>query len=233
MADAFSPKKTDRSVAGAKSREISRIARAARAIQAEAARALAQDGPPRIRRQKNRSEPALPSLAAGLNDEEKRLLAEVSDKDDRLLMCMPPEIAIRQGLALRLTAVALCTRHNSVFLHKRRQGKTDRLGLWDMYAGHVRPGEARQDAAARVLADEGGLVGLPMTPVAQARPGKNMRAYITLYRAVLSPGLMPAHAHADMLEVDADELAGLLRDSPELLTPELIWAAGTGALFNA
>lgn len=211
----------------------SRISQAVQKIQLEAMRALARETPPR---KKSMPQPdALPpetGLAVGLSENERATLVEVTDAFDRPLVCMPPETALRQGLRIRTVAVALRTVGNKVLLGRRRNEKLGRQGLWDVGTGFVLVGESSEDAVLRFLA-QAGLRGMrPVVAAAEADEASGLNCRLTLFIVDLPPGLYPWSPAWEALEVDADELEGLVRDAADLLTPELIWAAGTGILFK-
>jgi hypothetical protein len=167
-----------------------------------------------------------------LTAKEREKLAEVVDNNDRPLLCMLPEEALRQGLAVRTVAVALRERHNRLIVHKRRELALGFMDSWDIYTGFVLVGEARKDAALRLLASVAGLSGLSVTPVSACGGHTRASGLFALFTADLPTGLHPGHAADDMMPVDADELAGLIRDVPELLSPELVKAASMPGLFR-
>lgn len=219
--------------AGAKAahRGKSRIAQALRKIKVQAARSLASEAAP-IRLPGKSLPEALPlaPLERGLSPEERAGLAEVADHSGGLLLCMPPAEAVKQGLRLRLAGAVPRTRNKTLVLRRRPEGPGQ--GLWDMYTDCVRPGEARFDAAARVLEAGSGLRGLTLTQVAEAENEAALSGSLAVFVADLPPGLYPDLAPEDMLEVDEDELRGLLCRSRELLSPELVWAAAGDWLFS-
>lgn len=219
----------------------SRIARAGQRIRAEATRALAKEKPPR-RRPLARQEAPPPEypLLKGLSELERSTLVEVADEQGRPLLCMPPEQAMRRGLCLELVLAALRGPQGKILLRRRSDGRLPGLGRWDLHIGFVLVGETGEDAACRVLAVETGLEGLRPVWAAQVACGSAGRsgaggavhAGRTLFIAELPRGLYPSAGGQEQLAVDADELEGLVRQVPDLLTAELQWAAGTGLLFR-
>lgn len=210
----------------------SRITQAVLKIQREALRALARETPPRKKAAPVREEAVPePGLAVGLAESERATLVEVMDALDRPLLCMAPETALRQGLRIRTVAVALLTAESKVLLTRRTNEKLGSQGRWDVDTVFVLVGEAREDAANRCLA-MAPLQGLKPALVAEAEENSGLSCRLSLFTAHLPPGLYPWSPLLEALEVDADELDGLVRDTPDLLTPELIWAAGTGLLFG-
>ena len=171
-------------------------------------------------------------LAAQFSESERGQLVEVVDSNDRPLLCMPPEIALRQKLPVRVVAVALRTRWNRLILRKRRDARLGFQGRWDLYAGFVLVGEAREDAALRLLLSDAGLHGLKLSPLPSREAGEEGASFFALFAADMPAGLFPAHPAHEVMTVDADELAGLIRDVPELLSPELVRAAASPGLLR-
>ncbi|MCL1939895.1 MAG: NUDIX hydrolase [Desulfovibrionaceae bacterium] len=207
-----------------------RIAKAAQKLRDEAARTLAREAPPqRPRPARPLRESPPPPFAVDLHESERAVLVEVTDQADQALLCMPPEEAMRQRLRLRLAAVAARTRQNKVILHRRRDARLGSAGTWDLYTGFVMVGEAREDAAIRLLETGAIIGGLRVVHVADR---EDEPARLALFVADLPAGVYPAHPAQELLEADADELRGLVRDAPELFSPELIWAEASGMLFR-
>jgi hypothetical protein len=98
----------------------SRMAQTVRRLQAEAANILAGDRPPRTLPDASAAAYAVlpPAVENGLGEEERGMLGEVTDAAGRLLLCMPPDQALRRGLRLRLCAVVLRTGDRKVILHR-------------------------------------------------------------------------------------------------------------------
>lgn len=217
-----------------KSRPRSRLARALGSIRSEAARALQNEAAPRrISESGLGVSPLPPPLQQGLSPEERAGLCEVEDGAGRLLLCMQEQSALRQGLPLRLAVCApFIARGQRLVLHKKRGDAAAQPGKWNILAGPVRPGEAGQEAALRLLATECGIDDAPLRLLAESPAGQNARGPLCLYGADLPAGLYPLMPAADLLEADADELAALARQAPELLGPELLWAALGGLLFR-
>lgn len=211
----------------------SRIRQTAQRILAEAARALAKEPVPR-RRAAKKETPELPRFdrAEGLGPADRERLVEVVDADGRPLAAMTPKDALKQGLRFRMAAVALRTADNTLLLMRRKEEKTGRYGLWDIGTGAVRVGEAREDAAFRLLAELAGIRGIQPREVARADDAAGFSYDLALFVADLPKGLMPWSMSLEMLTLDRDELEGVLRESPELFSAELAWAAGTGRLFE-
>jgi hypothetical protein len=234
----------------------SRIAQAGRRLRDAAAPLLQGQTPPQRRpgaRKKSRLGRLRGiDLAAPLSEEEKGGLVELTDADDRPLVCMAPEKARQLGLFHRRAVLALRGPEGRVFLHRGRDPRLGQAALWDLYTSFVMVGEAGEDAVLRLLR----AVGLPdLTPRLRLRaaPDAESRAHRVLFTAEAPRGLRPLPLPrpgiqarplrrggaapqpeaGELLEVDAEELAGLTRSAPELFSPEALWAEGAGALFDA
>ena len=219
--------------AGPSDRERSRIAQTGKKILDQAKRALPLSEKPVFRPRRHKSKPPPKhGLAATLSESEQAQLVEVVDSEDRPLMCMPPETALRQKLALRIVAVALRTRGDRLILHKRRELRLPSLGKWDLYTGFVRVGEAREDAALRLLLSGARVSGIRLSPLPKGENRIIGSHLLTVFTADLPAGLYPQHPDQELLTVDADELAGLMRDVPELLSPELSYAASIPGILK-
>lgn len=229
-----------------------RIAQAGRLVREEAKRLLAQEKIVRKRQPVRRPARLPTALADGLDEEEKLSLVEVTDKSDRPLVCISPESAIRQKLPCRLVSVAMQRGKSRLILHKNRDPRLGGAGCWDMHTAFVLVGEAREDAAHRVLRLAGieGL-GVNFLGIAPQEEGRLLRT--SYFKAELPAGLYPTQfflpgqagreqreiagqeagaRNAQVLEVDADELEGITAAAPELFSPELLWAARTGLLLE-
>ena len=216
-------------------RTRSRIAQAGERLLDLAKRSPALREKPASRLKKHK-EPLLPpafGLETRLSESEREQLVEVVDSEDRPLLCMPPETALRQKLPVRMVAVVLRTRRKQLILRKRRDARLGFAGRWDLCTGLVMVGEAREDAALRLLLSDTGLNGLRVLPVPGRGEQGGFSPLFSLFAADLPTGLFPAHSVQEMMTVDADELAGLIRDVPDLFTPELARAAAGWDLFLA
>ena len=221
-------KKTGRGPERASAR--SRIARAARELRDKAAQALDKETPPRkVRPSAPVREPVLPSLAAALHEKDRAVLVEVTDHADQPLLCMLPEDAMRQRLRVRVASVAARTRQNKIILRRRGEARLGNAGTWDVYTGFVMVGESREDAAIRLLETGAGLGGLRVVHRADR---EDTPAHLALFVTDLPAGVYPEHPDQELLEVDADELRGLVQDAPELFSGELVWAEKHGGLFR-
>lgn len=171
--------------------------------------------------------------AAFARDEE---CLEITDAHDRPLMIMPIAQARRQALRHRVVLVMLHDAEGRVYLQKRGARKHLYPGRWDLSAtGHVRAGESREDAARRELREELDIDVVHLMRLAEIPATVDTGfAHVTLYAAASTgapPRPNPAEV-ADGMFVDPDELAALLEDFRDMLTPALVWAAERGDVFR-
>ncbi|MEL7638033.1 MAG: NUDIX domain-containing protein [Solidesulfovibrio sp.] len=162
-------------------------------------------------------------------------LVDIVDAADRRLLVMPLAEAHRQGLFHRSVMVLVYNDQGKLYLQKRGPQKSLYPNRFDLSAtGHVRAGEARQEAAARELQEELGLAAASLTWL-DAVPASEETAYefVTLFSAG-RPG-QPPRPNPDEVAggvfVDAAELAALVRDYRDLLTPAVVRFFERKALF--
>lgn len=153
-------------------------------------------------------------------------LVDIVDANDRPLLVMPLDEAHRQGLRHRLIVVLVFNDQGKLYLQKRSMRKSLYPGRFDLsVTGHVRAGEARADAAARELEEELGLRAKTLTMV-DAVPASPETGYefVTLFsagRLSQTPRPNPEEVDGGMF-VDAAELAALVRDYRDQLTPAIV-----------
>lgn len=175
--------------------------------------------------------PAARLPACPYGREETALLLEATDAQDRPLALLPVETVLRQRLFFRMAAVAPLYADGSLLLLRRSVPLPEHQGKWDLLCCPVFAGESREDAALRILCErlpQGAHAAVPAALTVRRADGE-FHAHITLFAAILPDWIHPG---GDALRADADELEGLARDTPELFTPELLWATETGALFS-
>lgn len=161
------------------------------------------------------------------------MLLEYTDMSDRTLLVAPCSEAGRLGLCCRAVGVILCDAQKRVCI--RRQGD-ERSGqrLWNLTAvTHVRFGEAREDAARRVLETGMGIREASLTPFATLAPDDTGEPlHVTLFLARSISGVVDPGRMGEYLFLDEDELNGLVEHMPELLTPTLLWTIRSGKLWK-
>ena len=163
-------------------------------------------------------------------------LIEYTDAADRRLLVAPAEEADRLGLIRRVVGVVLRDPEGRCYIQRRAAQLPLFPGLWGLSAaGHVRVGEAREDAAARLLAEEAGVHDAQLAPLAVIGPDQgHSRYHLSLFwagPAPFSPVPHPDRA-SEGLWVDRHELEGIATHFPDLLTPELLWAVLAKRLFG-
>jgi isopentenyl-diphosphate delta-isomerase len=162
-------------------------------------------------------------------------LVDVVDANDRPLMVMPLAEAHRQSLYHRTVLILVYNLQGKLYLQKRGPDKSLYPGRFDLSAtGHVQAGEARVDAAARELAEELGLAA-PALALLDTAPASRETAFefVTLFSAgrLNAPPRPNPEEVAGGLFVDAAELAALVRDYRDWLTPAVVHYFEKKALF--
>lgn len=148
-------------------------------------------------------------------------LLDVVDAEDRVI-----------GVASRADVHALSLRHRSVhilvhdgrgrfYVQRRSEFKDCQPGLWDTSAaGHVDHGEDYHVAAPRELAEELGLHGLVLTPVASLPASADTGfEFVRVYAACANAEPQPDPGEiAEARWCDRDELARWIAREPERFT---------------
>ena len=145
------------------------------------------------------------------------------DAQNRLLLAGPSEEAERLCLWRREIGLAVLNAERKVYV--RRVGAEG--GLWELPArGFIRSGEDELTALERVgrtfsFAD-GAIQGEAERITLEER-----RIHLVLFamQELVSAPLVLGSLDDGLFSLDRDELEGLARYAPELLTPELAWLA--------
>ncbi len=162
-------------------------------------------------------------------------LVEVTDRRDRPLLLMSGAEVRRRSLPHRVVLVLLRDMRGRVLV--ARGGADGGSGLWRVSAaGQVLAGEAREDAARRLLALHLGIGGVQLAPrAALAASAATGFRQVSLY--VAGPAAeVPVPASdliAQTMFLDRDELTGLADHFPEMLSSDLLWAVRSGYVFPA
>lgn len=174
----------------------------------------------------------MPRRSLNPPDSAEPLLVEVVDAHDIPLAHMPVNSVLRQKLACRLVAVAL-THEATLFVHKPCSGVFHSQEVWDLMVRPVYRGESRIDAGIRAVEEILGFTPAGVVSHITEVPPAFAPVRMTLLQAHLPPQLHVSmlKAPAETLFLDADELGGLCRGTPEMLSPVLLWASAYRDLF--
>ncbi len=163
-------------------------------------------------------------------------LVEVVDAHDHPLGVMPLVDVHKQFLRHRSVVVLIYDSGNRIYLQRRSQRKKIYPGFWDLSAtGHVKAGEAREDAALRELREELGLVAPRLMRLHEVPASDETgNEFVTFYNAGrLSAPPVPNPDEVDEgAFLDPDELTFLVENFEELLTPALLHAFHNGLVFS-
>jgi isopentenyldiphosphate isomerase len=161
-------------------------------------------------------------------------LVEVLDKDGRVVAVMPEAEARRQLLRHRTIAILLYDEAGRLFLRRREATRLHAAGRWDTTAsGAVLHGESLQDAATRILESGLGLHAERMRQVLEmpASPENgNEHLYVFALSRPELPMAQAAEADSGDYAFTPEELACLLRDFRELVSPRFLLLAGALSL---
>ena len=174
------------------------------------------------------------SMLFDFNEQQDELIEVVDDLNTPVLVVSALE-ARRQKLRRRVVLVLLHDHNGKLYLQRRAKQKTAFPGLWDVSAsGHVKAGEAREDAARRELYEELGVKASGMAHLTDyATNAEQGNTYVTLFHAT-APAARPAPDNKEVdsiLAVEEHELALMVRDFNERLTPALLWVFKHGYAF--
>ncbi|CAM2057629.1 isopentenyl-diphosphate Delta-isomerase [Desulfovibrionales bacterium] len=163
-------------------------------------------------------------------------LVDIVDVCNRPLAVLPLILVHRQSLLHRSVFVLIFDHRQRLFLQKRSQKKTYCPGCYDLSAtGHVRAGEATEEAAMRELKDKLGLTAkrLVLRNEIPASPATRYE-FVSFFFAGQVAGVLtfnPNEIEGGMY-VDFIELAYLTMHFRELLTPTLIYAWENVMIFS-
>jgi 8-oxo-dGTP pyrophosphatase MutT (NUDIX family) len=97
-------------------------------------------------------------------------LVEWVDEHDRVIDVVPRARMRHENLRHRSAAVVVLSGDGRLLVHRRSNTKDLRPGWWDVCAGGVvGVGESYLEAAARELAEEMGVTGVPLQPLGVGR----------------------------------------------------------------
>ena len=161
--------------------------------------------------------------------ESEEPLIEYADEHDRPLLIASPSEAF--PLRRKTVGAVLCDRRGRAFVRRRTSERG--VETWDISAEtYVRSGEAREEAVGRAVRETLGLSNVPFgeaVPTAFKPAGGNVS--LTLFLAEL-PGILPPDSLREGHFLDREELVGMAETFPDLFSPVLLWAIGTGCLWK-
>ncbi len=150
-------------------------------------------------------------------------LVEIVDLNERPLLVMPAAEAQRQQLRHRRVSVLFFDAGERLLLTRGPATPSRKATAWDLPAqGPVFAGEARQDAALRLLREQ---LGLERPRVAACPPvARPFSRLTTVFRADAAHERPRLAAGMECLFADVDELAALVSEFSEMLAPSLLHA---------
>lgn len=143
--------------------------------------------------------------------------------DGTWLADVPRERVRAHNLLHRATGVVVRDPSGRLLVHRRTQTKDVYPGLWDCCAGGVvQAGEDPRDAAARELAEEVGVTGVPLEPLGRARYEDDVTRYDAFLFAATWDG--PVRAQPEEVAwlgwMAPVEVADLLADPQRPFVPD-------------
>ena len=157
------------------------------------------------------------------------------DAEGRVTGTAPRSVVRRDNLRHGATAVLLRSPDRRIHLHRRTETKDWAPGLWDAAAGGMlRAGEDPASSAARELAEELGVSGVPLRPLAtHLFEDDTTRCFEHAFEAVWGGALtLQAEEVAEGRWAPLEDLAVLLAERPSRFVPDtaalLAHLAGAG-----
>jgi 8-oxo-dGTP pyrophosphatase MutT (NUDIX family) len=93
-------------------------------------------------------------------------IVQIVDRDNRVTDALPRHLMRSRGLIHRASYILVFNDQQEVFVQKRTTTKDIYPGYWDVAAGGVvLAAESYEHSAARELAEELGISGIPLTPL--------------------------------------------------------------------
>lgn len=173
-------------------------------------------------------------------------LIEVIDANDLPFLLMPRTEVLAQNLPHRVVLVALRNHEGRILVTQRTSNAGNMAsptpeGVWGLSASaRVQAGESRVDAALRVLRKDMGIANAQLVPGTGKAPVVPAQSHfdllhITLFiaeMALSSPIIAESEKSDSAMFLDKDELQGMAKHFPEMLSSGLLWAVTAGALFT-
>ena len=160
-------------------------------------------------------------------------LVEVMDAKNNPLGVMPlPEVR-RQRLYHRVAVVLIYNQKNKICLPKRKDTRMVSPGRWDIsMRTHLHVGEGSMDAACREIREHiGEFRALPIFEYTMQPAAEGENSFTDIYTLKRFEPQTPCTSLEQTMFVDRDELSGLLKHCPELVTPLLVYLWNQGILF--
>lgn len=162
-------------------------------------------------------------------------LVEIVDASNKPFAVIPLNEAHKQTLPHRAVLVLVYDTQNKVYLQKRSQQKSLYPGRYDLSAtGHVRAGEALEEAALRELNEELGIDTARLKLIHELPASVDTgHEFITLFSAGrITQPLRPNPEELDGgMFVDRDELNFLVENYRDMLTPGVVYFAERNLIF--
>ena len=149
-------------------------------------------------------------------------LVEIVDEHDRVVEIVPRHMMRERGLRHRCTYVFVLDLASRLYVHRRTETKDVYPGFFDVTAGGVNAvGETYDQAAAREVAEELGVLATPTRRFVERYDGPDGRCFGAVYDVVWDGPIVwqPEEvAWGDFLAVDqVEELLGRERFCPDAL----------------
>ncbi|MDR2050793.1 MAG: NUDIX domain-containing protein [Deltaproteobacteria bacterium] len=160
---------------------------------------------------------------------------EVLDHNGSTLLLMPGKAVLQQKLPHRAVLVLLRDPDKKILIRRYPRSGKSRASLWNVSAIVLpRVGEAREEAALRVLREEFGMDGPALFPAGEKRacPETRWKHLFLFLSRPAGLSLNPRPPTAGTMLTDENELKEMLLAAPQSLAPELHWAAGIRNLFR-
>lgn len=170
-------------------------------------------------------------LAEPLPREPSAQLVEVIDDDGAVVDVVSRGQMRAMGARHRCTYVALVTSDDELIVHRRADWKDVHPGAWDVvFGGICDVGEGWAESAARELAEEAGIAGVPLEPLATVSwsgDGAALQGRVYLARSDADPSC-PDGEVAEIARVPLRDLAAwadgreICHDSRDVVLPLLL-----------
>jgi len=163
-------------------------------------------------------------------------LLEVVDASRRPLGAMPRSTVHELGLRHKSVVILVYNTENKMYLQRRSLKQVDCPGYWDLSAaGHVKFGEADEEAAYRELKEELNLSRVRLSRIySVAASQATGYEFVTLFASEPCSTVPQPNSKevSEGLFVERHELAYLIKTHSAILTPSLVHFWNLGCLFS-